>query len=238
MVSMKNRSQSWLFCFQKASTYCTMGCNTSSRVTVEGSPPKNPHYDREAQNQAEETASLGTISLISQGQSRNKDGSCQRSLPEVSTEKFSSAKEENNEQITEDIRGGLPKKHVSLLEKKRQTSSDILEELRIQGLIKNQSTTSKNRTADDSMSKERLLKKELLADRPSLINPYEGKTSGNETDCSTSIVKNSSSTIQLLTLNLAVGSWMEKEEIDEYLNNVEDFVVESDVTYNTINEVF
>uniref|UniRef100_A0A6J0V4Q3 Stathmin domain-containing protein 1 isoform X3 n=1 Tax=Pogona vitticeps TaxID=103695 RepID=A0A6J0V4Q3_9SAUR len=151
MVSMKNRSQSWLFCFQKASTYCTMGCNTSSRVTVEGSPPKNPHYDREAQNQAEETASLGTISLISQGQSRNKDGSCQRSLPEVSTEKFSSAKEENNEQITEDIRGGLPKKHVSLLEKKRQTSSDILEELRIQGLIKNQSTTSKNRTADDSM---------------------------------------------------------------------------------------
>lgn len=83
------------------------------------------------------------------------------------------------------------------------------------------------------------MKKELLADRPSLLNPHEGRTAGNERDSSPSIAKSTSSTIQLPTLNLAIGSGMEKEEMDENLSNsFENFVVESDVTYNTINEEF
>ncbi|KAJ7338545.1 hypothetical protein JRQ81_012447 [Phrynocephalus forsythii] len=141
-----------------------MGCNTSNRVSVEVPPSKNGHPDREAQIQAEDTASLGTISIISQGGSRNKDGSCQRNLPEDGTEEEKKkAKGKYNEQNA-DIRGGFPKKQVSLLEKKRQTSSDILEELRIQGLIKTQSTTSEDRTADDSMlmDAERPLPKPLI----------------------------------------------------------------------------
>ncbi|KAM6455253.1 stathmin domain-containing protein 1 isoform 2-T2 [Liasis olivaceus] len=52
-------------------------------------------------------------------------------------------------------------KSVSKIETERQTSSDILEELRMQGIIKTSCPTSKNRTADDAMlvHTERILQK-------------------------------------------------------------------------------
>lgn len=40
---------------------------------------------------------------------------------------------------------------LSKLETERQTSSDILEELRMQGIIKTSCPTTKNRTADDDI---------------------------------------------------------------------------------------
>ncbi|XP_061448432.1 LOW QUALITY PROTEIN: stathmin domain-containing protein 1 [Rhineura floridana] len=182
-----------------------------------------------------------------------------------------------NEQNT-DIRGGLPKKPVSLTERERQSSSDILEELRMQGIIKIPNATSKNRTADDSMlvdtgrppqkppaklekleikrkkakahnltvensenkTREEQLKKELLIDRPSPIIYHESRTKGSEINCSTAKVEKSSNTFQLLSFNLGAGSWMEKKELDDTVNsNFEGFsMVESDVTYNTVNEIF
>ncbi|XP_042317652.1 stathmin domain-containing protein 1 [Sceloporus undulatus] len=139
---MKNRRQSCLFCFQTGSC-CTMGCNTSSGVTVEEASPKNPPPGREVPTQAEKDASLESISISSSG-SINEDGSCQGKLQEKHLE-------QGNTKQNTDSGVGLPRKPVGLLEKERQTSSDILEELQIQGIIKSSRATSKNGTADDTM---------------------------------------------------------------------------------------
>ncbi|XP_025028918.1 stathmin domain-containing protein 1 isoform X3 [Python bivittatus] len=69
--------------------------------------------------------------------------------------RYQSIKEENKCQYIGAI------KSVSKIETERQTSSDILEELRMQGIIKTSCPTSKNRTADDAMlvHTERILQK-------------------------------------------------------------------------------
>ncbi|KAH0617913.1 hypothetical protein JD844_016654 [Phrynosoma platyrhinos] len=110
----------------------------------------------------------------------------------------------------------------------------------MQGIIKSLNTTSKNRTTDDTMTSEEQQKKELLIGRPSPIIFHESNTTENEIDCSASIVKKASDTFQLLSLNVEAINWMEKKEVGDNENNsFEDLnVVESDVTYNKLNEIF
>ncbi|XP_039204858.1 stathmin domain-containing protein 1 isoform X3 [Crotalus tigris] len=117
-----------------------MGC-TSSQAIIEKSASKNRHHDRETPNQAREKIFLGTDSLASQGESTAADDSCGRGLPEDGMKGSQSIKEETKSQHMGAIK----------LETERQTSSDILEELRMQGIIKTSCPATKNRTADDAM---------------------------------------------------------------------------------------
>ncbi|XP_025028910.1 stathmin domain-containing protein 1 isoform X1 [Python bivittatus] len=179
--------------------------------------------------------------------------------------RYQSIKEENKCQYIGAI------KSVSKIETERQTSSDILEELRMQGIIKTSCPTSKNRTADDAMlvhterilqkppaklekleikqkkshdlpiedpenkTREEQLKKELLTDRSSPIISSESRV-----HIGSSRFKKTSNNFQLPPLNVGTGSWTEKEELNDNINNgFEDFtMVESDRTYNTIHEIF
>ncbi|XP_053252821.1 stathmin domain-containing protein 1 isoform X1 [Podarcis raffonei] len=235
MVSVKNRRLSSLFCFQR-STCHNMGCSTSSRATVKEPSSNNPHQSREVKKQAENDPLTGRVNTSSQGGSVAEDYSSEGRLPDSGTGKLPPA----NEQNTDIHRGGLSKKPVSLTERERQTSSDILEELRMQGIIKTTSANSNNRAADDATTREEQLKKELLTDRPSPLTSHESRTTGSDIDCSASEAEKTSNTFQLLSLNLGSGSWIEKEDWDDNVNgNFEGFsIVESDVTYNMVNEAF
>ncbi|XP_053105036.1 RNA-binding protein 24 isoform X2 [Hemicordylus capensis] len=248
-----------------------MGCNTSNRVNAEQPSTKNQHHGRQALNQDKKEAYLETVSIISLGGSEAEDGFYEGKLPESGAERLTSATKEKNEQDT-DIRGRITKKPVVLIEKERQTSSDILEELRMQGIIK--TSAAKSRKADGSMfitaertqklpaklekleikgktannltiedsenkTREEQLKKELLIDSPAPISPHESRTTGSDIHCSTSEVEKTSNAFQLLSLKLGTGSLMEREEVDDKNSSFQDIdMVESDTTYNTINEVF
>lgn len=128
-----------------------MGCSTSSRVIAEQPSPKNQHYGKEDKGL---DASLGTVATTSQGGSVSLRGS------ESSTERMPSIHEEIDQQDV-DIKGELAKNSVVLSKRDRQTSSDILEELRMQGIIKTPDTTIHDRKAGDIMlvTTERTLQK-------------------------------------------------------------------------------
>ncbi|XP_054841577.1 stathmin domain-containing protein 1 [Eublepharis macularius] len=160
---------------------------------------------------------------------------------------------------------------MGFTERERQTSEDILEELRTQGIIKTASGTSQTRQREDTLltptgrppqkppaklekleikrkkennltvedieskTREEKLKQELLTDIPSLIIEHESRTTRSEIDSATSGV---SSSFQLSSLNLDPRSLMQEEEVDECYSFKDFDVVESDLTYNTINETF
>ncbi|KAJ6664449.1 hypothetical protein lerEdw1_007106 [Lerista edwardsae] len=194
-----------------------MGCSTSTRVIAEHSSSKNRHHGKATKGLEKKDASLGTVDTNSQ------DGSIAESGTEDNAERMPSANEEINEQDT----GEFAKKPATLSERDRQTSADILEELRMQGIIKTPSTTSQNRKV-----REEQQQKEFLFDTPKPIMSPESKTSE---------VQKTSNSFQLLPcLNQGKCNWMEKEEVDDTLKSCfQDFnTVESDVTYNTINEAF
>ncbi|XP_034285086.1 stathmin domain-containing protein 1 isoform X2 [Pantherophis guttatus] len=118
-----------------------MGC-TSSQAIIKKPESKNQHHGRETPNQARrEKIFLGTDSLVSQA----ADDSCGRGLPEDGMKGSQSIKEQSKSQHMGAITS------LSKLETERQTSSDILEELRMQGIIKTSCPTTKNRTADDDI---------------------------------------------------------------------------------------
>ncbi|XP_058034861.1 stathmin domain-containing protein 1 isoform X2 [Ahaetulla prasina] len=122
-----------------------MGC-TSSQAIIKKPESKDQHHGRETPSQARrEKIFLGTDSLVSQGGSAAADDSCGRSLPEDGMKRSQSIKEQSKSQHMGAI------KSLSKLETERQTSSDILEELRMQGIIKTSCSTTKSRTADDAM---------------------------------------------------------------------------------------
>uniref|UniRef100_A0A8C5SL57 RNA binding motif protein 24 n=3 Tax=Elapidae TaxID=8602 RepID=A0A8C5SL57_LATLA len=122
-----------------------MGC-TSSQAIIKKPESKNQHHDREMPNQARrEKIFLGTDSLVSQGGSAAADDSFGRGLSEDGMKGSQSIKEQSKSQHMGAI------KSLSKLETERQTSSDILEELRMQGIIKTSCPTTKNRTAEDTM---------------------------------------------------------------------------------------
>ncbi|XP_034285085.1 stathmin domain-containing protein 1 isoform X1 [Pantherophis guttatus] len=238
-----------------------MGC-TSSQAIIKKPESKNQHHGRETPNQARrEKIFLGTDSLVSQA----ADDSCGRGLPEDGMKGSQSIKEQSKSQHMGAITS------LSKLETERQTSSDILEELRMQGIIKTSCPTTKNRTADDDImlvpaertlqkppakleklelkekklhalstedsenkTREEQLKKDLLTDRSSPIIPPE---KGVQIGSSIITIPNS---FQLPSLSVGTETWSEKEELDDNINNgFEDFtMVESDITYNTIDGVF
>ncbi|XP_067424500.1 stathmin domain-containing protein 1 [Emydura macquarii macquarii] len=80
--------------------------------------------------------------------------------PGEGPERLLSTREKNNKQNTDItlLSGGFINKPMHLQERERQESSDILEELMMQGIIKSQSTTFRNREAD---VKAKALEKQL-----------------------------------------------------------------------------
>ncbi|XP_070603419.1 RNA-binding protein 24-A isoform X2 [Erythrolamprus reginae] len=102
--------------------------------------PTNCHL---LSNARREKIFLGTESPVPQDGSAAADDSCGRGLPEDTMKGSQSIKEQSKSM------GAI--KSLSQLETERQTSSDILEELRMQGIIKTSCPTTKNRTADEDM---------------------------------------------------------------------------------------
>ncbi|KAM3842020.1 stathmin domain-containing protein 1 [Vipera latastei] len=225
-----------------------MGC-TSSQAIIKESGSKNRHHDRETPNQAREKIFLGTDSLGSQGESTAADGSCERGLPEDGMKGSQSITEETKSQHMGAI------KSLSKLETERQTSSDILEELRMQGIIKTSCPTTKNRTADDAMlvPAERTIQKpparlEKLELKQKKLHPLSIEHPENKTrelkkelltdrsspiippekrvQIGSSIITTPPNSFQLPPLSLGTETWTEKEEVDENINNgFEDFTV-------------
>ncbi|XP_060098986.1 uncharacterized protein LOC132574767 [Heteronotia binoei] len=214
-----------------------MGCSLSHRATGEQSPSKSGQHGKETNKQPKKNASLVTVGTSPPKETVSEDTSHKGRLPDGITETLALPKEANGEQNT-DIRREFAKKPTGLTERERQTSADILEELRTQGIIKITSGTSQNRQEDDTMTRVEQLKPELLTDRASPMTNHKNRPTGREGNNSTSEVQKASSALQLFSLNLNTRSLVQKEEGGECYS-FEDFdVVESDANYNKINEMF
>ncbi|XP_077209367.1 stathmin domain-containing protein 1 isoform X1 [Paroedura picta] len=213
-----------------------MGCSLSSKATGDQPSSKNEQHGKETNKKPKKNASLATVNTSPPRESVAEDSSYEGRLPGSITETLSLPKETNYEQNTV-IRGESAKKPVGLTERERQTSADILEELRTQGIIKTASGAPQIGQGDDTMTRPEQLNQELLTDRASPMTSQERRNTGREEDSSTSGVQKASSTLQFLSLNLNTRSLTQKEK-DE-CHSFEDFdVVESDANYNTINETF
>nr|XP_021157017.1 stathmin domain-containing protein 1 [Columba livia] len=130
-----------------------MGCYVSRRVTVTQLPPEQLEDKEEAKSQTENCSLAGTEAVPSQdeaaepkGTSKDRakleDETSEGDLPEELPEKLTSPQESSNVQSTGTllISEGISRSQPSQ-ETEMQKSSDILEELRMQGIIKSQSTT-------------------------------------------------------------------------------------------------
>eukprot|EP00075_Anas_platyrhynchos_P017826 XP_027307079.1 stathmin domain-containing protein 1 isoform X1 [Anas platyrhynchos] len=132
-----------------------MGCNTSHRVAGAQLPSEELEKNQEAKSQATSgsiartgavtswdgaacPASLSESGSNVEGKARKGDS------PEEFAERFTPSQNRSNAQSTDAL---LTSEFISqsrpLQETERQKSSDILEELRMQGIIRSQSTTAR-----------------------------------------------------------------------------------------------
>ncbi|CAM9246086.1 unnamed protein product [Bubo scandiacus] len=132
-----------------------MGCNISNRVAVTKPSSEELQYNQEAKSQSRNDSIAGTEAVPSQdgaaepmGTSKDgarledetSEGDCSEELPErfTSSQKSSSAQSTDALLTSEFIGKSWP-----LQETEWQKSLDILEDLRMQGIIKSQSTTDR-----------------------------------------------------------------------------------------------
>ncbi|XP_077209368.1 stathmin domain-containing protein 1 isoform X2 [Paroedura picta] len=127
-----------------------MGCSLSSKATGDQPSSKNEQHGKETNKKPKKNASLATVNTSPPRESVAEDSSYEGRLPGSITETLSLPKETNYEQNTV-IRGESAKKPVGLTERERQTSADILEELRTQGIIKTASGAPQIGQGDDTM---------------------------------------------------------------------------------------
>ncbi|KAM6209175.1 LOW QUALITY PROTEIN: stathmin domain-containing protein 1 [Sarcoramphus papa] len=148
-----------------------MGCNISNRVAVAQLSSEELQNNQEAKSQTKSDSIAGTEAVPSQdgaawpmGTSKDgaklEDETSEGDSPEELPERFTSSQKSSNAQSTDTL---LTSEFISkswpLQETERQKSSDILEELRMQGIIKSQSTTA--RTGEVYENKRDALEKTL-----------------------------------------------------------------------------
>ncbi|KAM9302521.1 LOW QUALITY PROTEIN: stathmin domain-containing protein 1 [Morus bassanus] len=146
-----------------------MGCNISNRVAVTQLSSEELQNNQEAKSQTKNGSIAGTEAVPSQDRSAgptgiSKDGAkledeiSEGDSPEELPERFSTSQESSNAQSTDALlTSKLTSKSWPLQD--RQKSSDILEELRVQRIIKSQSTTA--RTGEGFENKRDALEKTL-----------------------------------------------------------------------------
>ncbi|XP_009977463.1 PREDICTED: stathmin domain-containing protein 1 [Tauraco erythrolophus] len=150
-----------------------MGCNVSSRVAVAQLSSEELQNHQEAKSQTKIDSIAGREVVPSQDGAAwrtgtSKDGDkledeiSEGDSPEELPERFTPSQKSSNAQSTDVL---LTSEFISkswpLEERERQKSSDILEELRMQGIIKSQSTTARTGEVYDNKrdSLEKTLKK-------------------------------------------------------------------------------
>ncbi|CAM5091122.1 unnamed protein product [Eretmochelys imbricata] len=149
-----------------------MGCGSSSKVEMVQPSVKELPNGWEAKTQANNDPSQraagstlqdwSTVSKASLNSGVKLDELSGGNSPGEGPERLPSLREKNNRQNTDImlLSGGFVNKPMHLQERERQKSSDILEELMMQGIIKSQSTTFRNGEADvKSEALEKPLKK-------------------------------------------------------------------------------
>ncbi|XP_035172660.1 stathmin domain-containing protein 1 isoform X3 [Oxyura jamaicensis] len=129
-----------------------MGCSTSNRVAVAQLPSEELQKNQEAKNQVTSASIARTGAVTSwdgaawpAGPSENgsnvEDKAREGDSPEEFAERFTPSQKRSNAQSTDAL---LTSEFISqsrpLQETERQKSSDILEELRMQGIIRSQGT--------------------------------------------------------------------------------------------------
>ncbi|KAM6298976.1 stathmin domain-containing protein 1 [Aegotheles albertisi] len=131
-----------------------MGCNISSRVAVTQLSSEELQNNQEAKSQTKNDSTARTEAVPSQdgaagptGTSKDgaklEDETSEGDSPEELSERFTSSQKSSNAQnIDALLTSEVMSKSWSLQETERQKSSDILEELMMQGIIKRQSTTA------------------------------------------------------------------------------------------------
>ncbi|XP_044860012.1 stathmin domain-containing protein 1 [Mauremys mutica] len=138
-----------------------MGCGSSSRAEVlqpsDKELPNGWGAKTQANNDPSQRAAGSTLRDVSTGSKGTLDSGVKLedelsggNLPGEGPERSPSPREKNNGQNTDImlLSGGFVNKPMHLQERERQKSSDILEELMMQGIIKSQSTTFRNGEAD------------------------------------------------------------------------------------------
>nr|XP_006012428.1 PREDICTED: stathmin domain-containing protein 1 isoform X1 [Latimeria chalumnae] len=142
-------------------------------------------------------------------------------------------------------RSGLNQKNRQDL-RGRQNSTDILEELLMQGIIQSRSRIVRNGEAFDVMSKEEELKKRLRSERPMTVSSSRNISVRQAED--NSAAEKGAGAQEDLTLDPKKEKALETEQtISRVLenlrqsmcsleNNYEIMAVESDKTYNSLND--
>ncbi|KAM9285898.1 LOW QUALITY PROTEIN: stathmin domain-containing protein 1 [Cariama cristata] len=148
-----------------------MGCNISNRVADAQLSSEELQKSQEAKSQTKSDSIAGTEAVPSQdgaawptGTSKDgaklEDKTSKGGSPEELPERFTSSQKSRSAQRTDvPLTSKFISKSWPLQETERQESSDILEELRMQGIIQSQSTTA--RTGEVYENKRGALEKTL-----------------------------------------------------------------------------
>ncbi|XP_031445250.1 stathmin domain-containing protein 1 isoform X2 [Phasianus colchicus] len=150
-----------------------MGCTTSNRVAAAQLSSEELQNNYEAKSQTTSDSADRTQAATTQegaawtgGTSENGSKleveASEGGFPEKSTERFTPSEKRSNAQRTDALlTSGFISKSWPLEETERQKSSDILEELRMQGIIRSQSTTARTGEAHENKrdALEKMLKK-------------------------------------------------------------------------------
>ncbi|XP_042664645.1 LOW QUALITY PROTEIN: stathmin domain-containing protein 1 [Centrocercus urophasianus] len=268
-----------------------MGCNTSKRVAAAQLSSEELQNNHEARIQTTSDSADKTRAATShEGAAWTGDTSENGSKLEVeaseggfhekSTERFTPSEKRSNAQSTDALlTSGFISKSRPLQETERQKSSDILEELRMQGIIGSQSTAARTGEAHENKrdALEKMLKKpparlekmwfgnkevkdftakdmkaagekggkvreKELNRRPQHIAFYPAtarRTTGKQTekDCPSFQSQESTDAPQSSPLHGEINVLLQEITAEETTNYyTEDFTIESDITYNCINE--
>nr|XP_014354022.1 PREDICTED: stathmin domain-containing protein 1 isoform X2 [Latimeria chalumnae] len=212
-----------------------MGCGSSRTIVVQPvNGIKNGRPRGENNNEVKQSPSGTSIT------SNARDGSA------VSKHTTDSGVE--IDELAADLpvnRSGLNQKNRQDL-RGRQNSTDILEELLMQGIIQSRSRIVRNGEAFDVMSKEEELKKRLRSERPMTVSSSRNISVRQAED--NSAAEKGAGAQEDLTLDPKKEKALETEQtISRVLenlrqsmcsleNNYEIMAVESDKTYNSLND--
>ncbi|XP_010139510.1 PREDICTED: stathmin domain-containing protein 1, partial [Buceros rhinoceros silvestris] len=118
-----------------------MGCTISHRVAVAPLSSEELQNNQEAKRQDEAARPTD----ISKDGAKCEDETSEEDSPEELPERFTSSQKSRSAQSTDTwLTSKFISKSQCLQEGEGQKSSDILEELRVQGIIKSQSTTARS----------------------------------------------------------------------------------------------
>ncbi|XP_031445249.1 stathmin domain-containing protein 1 isoform X1 [Phasianus colchicus] len=226
-----------------------MGCTTSNRVAAAQLSSEELQNNYEAKSQTTSDSADRTQAATTQegaawtgGTSENGSKleveASEGGFPEKSTERFTPSEKRSNAQRTDALlTSGFISKSWPLEETERQKSSDILEELRMQGIIRSQSTTARTGEAHENKVREKELnrKPQHTAFYPATAHQTTGKQT--EKDCPSFQSQESTDAPQSSPLHGEISVLLQEITAEETTNYyTEDFTIESDITYNCINE--